>query len=108
MSHARTFKTTILMEDARCFECEIPVKVSYDFDPGYAGDRIDPPYGASVEITEITAYGPEFSGVPIPRRYFDDESLIAECFENETDEAEAAAEYRAEQRREDSMMDWLA
>jgi hypothetical protein len=98
-----TFKTTILMEDARCFECEIPVKITYSISAGYAGDRINPPEGASVEITAIEAYGPEFGGVPIPDRFLTDDGLIAECFDDDEAEYENAMERRAEQRRDDLM-----
>ena len=34
---------------------ELPVEIKYTIDPGFAGDRIDPPYDASVEIQSIEA-----------------------------------------------------
>ena len=34
---------------------EMPVEIKYTVDPGFAGDRVDPPYGPSVEIQSIEA-----------------------------------------------------
>jgi hypothetical protein len=33
------------------------VEFTYDVDPGYAGDRIEPPYPASVQNLKATIYG---------------------------------------------------
>jgi hypothetical protein len=102
---ARTFTTILCWQEGE-EDREACVKVSYDYSAGYAGDRIDPPEDASVEITAIERTDP---GEPIDfDRWQNDASLIEECFENEVDEREAAAEYRAEQRRDDLMMDWFA
>jgi hypothetical protein len=35
------------------------VELTYDVEPGYAGDRIDPPYPASVQNLKATIYGPK-------------------------------------------------
>ena len=34
---------------------ELPVEIKYTVEPGFVGDRIDPPYDASVEIQSIEA-----------------------------------------------------
>jgi hypothetical protein len=34
---------------------ELPLEIKYTVEPGFAGDRIDPPYDASVEIQSIEA-----------------------------------------------------
>ena len=34
---------------------ELPLEISYTVEPGFAGDRVDPPYGPSVEIQSIEA-----------------------------------------------------
>lgn len=34
---------------------EMPVEIQYTVEPGFAGDRVDPPYPASVEIQSIEA-----------------------------------------------------
>jgi hypothetical protein len=91
---ARTFTTILCWQEGE-EDREACVKVSYDYSAGYAG-----------EITAIERTDP---GEPIDfDRWQNDASLIEECFENEVDEREAAAEYRAEQRRDDLMMDWFA
>lgn len=34
---------------------ELPIEIKYTVEPGFAGDRIDPPYGPSVEIQSMEA-----------------------------------------------------
>lgn len=105
MSRERTFITILCWTEGE-EDREACAKVSYDYSAGYAGDRIDPPEGASVEITAIERTDP---GEPIDfARWQNDHGLIDECFDNEADEAEAAAEYRADAAAEYRMMDWLA
>lgn len=105
MSRERTFRTSLLWHDSRGGEVEAEVNVTYALHPGYAGDRFNPPEGADVEIIKIVTVDGE---TIVPDHFTESADLIAECFENEADEADAAAEYRAEQARDDRLMDWLA
>jgi hypothetical protein len=34
---------------------ELPIEIKYTVEPGFAGDRVDPPYGPSVEFQSIEA-----------------------------------------------------
>lgn len=98
----RTFKTSLIWHDSRGSECEAEVQVTYVGHKGFAGDLTDPPQGATVEITKIVDIANPSD--PIPDRFFEDEDLLQECFEDwESDEIEAA-EWR-EQSRRDRMME---
>lgn len=93
----RKFKTTLIWPIGLDEEVECEAMVSYVGRKGFAGDRIDPPEDASVEIIEIKAIDGE---TVIPDSFFEDDGLMAECFEDWRDDEIAAAEYRAEQRAE--------
>lgn len=99
---SRSFKTTLCWSDEHCDDNEVSVVVSYDTYAGYEGDRIDPPEDAHVEITDIV---PTLAGATIPDRFMTDDDLLAECMADWADDEIAAAEYRADQRRDDAMMD---
>lgn len=100
MTH--TFTTILCWQDGE-EDRDACAKATYDRYAGYAGDRTDPPQDASVEIIAIERTDP---GEPIDfNRWQNDESLIAECFEDWSDDQDAAAEYRAEQRADDRMME---
>lgn len=71
---------------------ERDVRVLYQYHKGYSGSCCEPAEPASVEIIEIT---PADQSITVPEDYFEDERLIAECFEDVAAEAEAAAEWRA-------------
>ena len=101
---SRSFKTTLCWSDEHCDVNEVSVVVSYDTYAGYRGDRIDPPEDSHVEITGIV---PGIPGTSIPDRFMTDDDLLAECMEDWTNDEIAAAEYRAEQRRDYAMMDRL-
>lgn len=88
-----TLSTILCWKDASGDDRETCAKVIYSVDPGYAGDQIDPPYDASVEISEIIVT----SGDPLDGRdWSDDDDLKRECMQDVEDDREAAAEYRAE------------
>jgi hypothetical protein len=100
---SRSFKTEIDLSKGLIggdeFIVEVPVE--YDRYAGFAGDRTDPPEGARVEICDIVTRG----GAPVSDRFYTDEELLAECMEDWIDDAIAAEEYCAEQRRDDEMME---
>jgi hypothetical protein len=48
-----------------CEAC-IEVEFTYDVDPGYAGDRIDPPYPASVDEVRVSIIGPHRQRLECP------------------------------------------
>lgn len=101
MSRERTFTTTLIWHDSRGGECEAEAKVTYAFHRDFAGDLTDPPEPDSVEILGIIdSYGDH-----VPDSFLDDEDLKAECFQDWLDDQAAAEEYRAEQRRDDLMME---
>jgi hypothetical protein len=48
-------------------EGSVMVEFTYDVDPGYPGDRIDPPEPASVENLRATIIGPKGQRVECPQ-----------------------------------------
>jgi hypothetical protein len=95
---SRTLKTTLMWHNSVGSEVECAVLVEYDVDPGYAGDRIDPPQEASVEIIGVTPVIPEYD---IPENAIDRDVLAEECMQDWSDDLIAAEEYKAEARAED-------
>ncbi|MFN3474049.1 MAG: hypothetical protein ACK4ZW_08395 [Blastomonas sp.] len=96
------FSTTLCWTDADGEEIEAAALVLYSATPGYPATRIDPAFDGEVEIISITPKDPT---VIVPSHFDDDEALIAECWADVEAEAAAAAEYRAEARRDDLMME---
>lgn len=101
MSHK--FKTSIRWHDSRGGEVESDVIVIYERRKGYAGDRIDPPEDASVEIISVNHAPPDPEAPTIPVSFLEDDALVAECFEHWADDDARGEEYRAEQRADDLM-----
>jgi len=93
-----TFKTTVLLNDG---DIEVPVRVVYSRYAGFRGSMEQPPEDASVEIVSITETDP---AILLPAHYEADDNLIAECMQDWADEAEDAAEWRAQCRRDDALM----
>ena len=91
-----SFSTSITIED-ELGETDYDVRVLYDRYSGFAGDRIDPPEDASVEIIEIT---PADKSITVPEHFYEDDALIAECMEDWAIEVADAEEYRAEAARD--------
>ncbi|MET0439167.1 MAG: hypothetical protein ABW043_16910 [Devosia sp.] len=94
---SRTLKTTLMWHDSTGSEVECDVVVEYDTYAGYAGDRIDPPEPAHVEICGVS---PVDRTVTIPDYAIDHELLADECMEDWHDDQIAGEEYRAEMRAE--------
>lgn len=94
------FKTMLSWHDGAGNECEAEVTVHYDRHKAFAGDLTDPPEAASVEITAITGM---HSGVP--GLFYEDDSLLEACMQDWAEDIAAAAEYRADQRRDDAMLE---
>lgn len=94
-----TFTTSIVI-DNELGENEYDVRVLYQYDKGYAGSYYQPPEPASIEILEIT---PADKSITVSDSFYEDEALIAECFADAAAEAEEAAEWRAQSRRDQLM-----
>ncbi len=103
MNRERTLETILCWVDVAGEDREACAKVTYTVDPGFVGDRTDPPYPASAEITDVVIT----SGDPLDDRdWSDDAELQAECLTDaaewdeaeRADAAEARAEYLAEER----------
>jgi phage tail protein X len=95
--------TTILCWQEDGEDREACAKVIYTAHKGYAATLVDPSEPASIEIDSIVRTDP---GDPIDfARWQYDEELLAECMEDWIDDAIAAEEYRADQRRDDEMME---
>lgn len=98
-----TLKTIIVWEDAETgAEQEADVTVTYTVHRGFAGSYYQPPEPASVEITDILQHG---FGPNVPERFFEDDDLLAECWQDYVEDQEAAAEQRAESIREERMLE---
>ena len=100
MATRGTFATSLCWEDANGDEIEADVRVLYSRDKGFAGDHIDPPEPASIEIISITPADPT---VIVPTRFETDDDLIAECMADWAAEEIEAAEWRAQSRRDQLM-----
>jgi len=50
---------------------EVELVISYGVEPGFAGDRIDPPYPASVEVQKVEVKLPKGGYQPAPEWLFD-------------------------------------
>ena len=113
MNETRTLAIPLLFQLAGCGEQEAEVTVTYYATPGDAGDRDCPPSDASVEVETITlpnGKGGTFDMSWLLDAGFYSEAEIADlCMQDWIDAAEderdRAAEYRAEQRRDDAMME---
>lgn len=98
----RTFTTTLIWHDSTGNECEAAVRVTYVGRKGFAGDQVDPPEPASVDIVSIVSTADPRD--QIPDRLREDDALIDECFEHWTNDEIEAAESR-EQSRRDALME---
>jgi hypothetical protein len=96
-----SFTTTLVWEDG-ADEIEADVRVVYSRYAGYRGSLTEPPEDASVEIISITPKDPT---ITIPARFDDDDDLIAECMADWDAEEADAAEWRAQARRDDLLME---
>lgn len=92
----RTFEIDHYWHDSVGGECSGKLVVTYTVHKGFAGDRNDPPEPASIEFDVST---------DAPERTIDRELVELECWEHAASEAAAAEEYRADQRRDDLMME---
>ena len=97
----RTFKTALIWHDSRGTECTADVRVTYVGRKGYAATLEQPGEDASIEIIKIV----DSYGDGVPDRFLEDGDLMVECFEDWRDDELAALEYRAEQMREDRLME---
>ena len=96
-----TFNTTLVWQDG-ANEIEADVRVTYSRYAGYRGSLTEPAEDASVEIVSIIPKDPT---ITIPSRFDDDDDLLAECMTDWEAEREEAAEWRAQCRRDDLLME---
>lgn len=112
---ARTMKTTLLFQLAGCGEHEAEVVVTYYGTPGDAGDRDCPPSDPTVEIETVVIPDGKGKGGTFDISWLLDAGFYSEaeiadlCMQDWIDadecERDRAAEYRADQRRDDAMME---
>lgn len=107
-------KTTLLLSVATGSEKELAIEVHYEGTAGYAASHDEPGCDDTVEVVAVLLDGGEkvsiASGTNVLTLLFDDDvDLIAECLadwcERREDERSAAAEYQADARRDDAMME---
>lgn len=97
MSDRAWLSTSITLED----DTEVDVRVLYQRYKGYRGNYYQPSEPASVEIIKIVCADPE---IGIPDHFGDNEELKAECMADWEVDAEDAAEWRAQCRRDALLM----
>ena len=94
---------------------ELPVEIKYTVEPGFAGDRVDPPYGPSVEIQSIEAvietwrFGKKLTERKAVTGWLasvieNDPDLNADLLSEAGEEDEYRADEAADMRREDARM----
>ena len=89
-------------------EHEVNTRVSFWFTPAWPESRDDPGSGAFVEIDSIQLFEKgEYHALPrwVVDAVREDEELIAQCLMEIQDDGDRAAEYRADQMRDDRMME---
>ena len=96
-----TFNTELRWHDSRGGEIEASVRVLYSFTRGYPATLEEPGEEPSYEIITIT---PADSLLMVPDRFYEDAELITECAEHWAGEEDAAAEWRAQARRDGLLM----
>lgn len=97
-----TLSTILCWTDKAGEDRETCAVVEYTTYAGFCGSMEQPPEDASVEIQTVTVT----SGHPLDDRdWTDDDELRAECMQDWIDDCEAAAEYRADARRADAIME---
>lgn len=95
------FTTTLSWMDGED-EIETDVRVVYSRYAGYRGSFYEPEEAASVEIISLTPSDPT---IRIPDRFDTDDDLLAECMEDWRAEIDDAREWRAQERRDDLLME---
>jgi len=114
MAQPRTFDTSVRLSISDGDEHEFALRLKYNFARGYADTRDEPGCDDSVEIVGIRLLSldgtKEFDVPPWMQALIDAEksltaSLIAEARANDAAAADEAAERRAEDDRNDRMME---
>lgn len=101
MSRGR-FWTTLMWHNSRGGEVEAKVRVLYSALEGCPPSFDDPGSDGELEILSIE---PEDRETIIPEHFLTSEELIAECWDDWQAERENAAEWRAQCRRDDLLME---
>lgn len=100
MSRERTFTTMHMWHDSVGSECECEVEVTYTFHRGCEATLVDPGEPDSVEVVSVTPIVSDYEPGEI-----DLEAFADECMAEYADMLADAADYRAEQRRDDLLME---
>lgn len=95
------FTTTLTWEEGDD-EIEASVRVLYSFTAGYPDTMEEPGCDAEIEIISITPADPTLR---IPERFETDLDLLTECNADWIAMQEEAAEWRAQSRRDDLLME---
>lgn len=104
---AHKLKTTVLIEIEGA-QIERNCVIEYARHKGYAGDRTDPPEADSVEVVGLEIAGDDgrlHDAYWLIGALTDDDDIQAMLLADWAEDDVAAAEYRAECRRDDAMMD---
>lgn len=86
---------------------EIELIISYRVEPGFAGDRVDPPYPASVEIQKVDVKLPKGGVEAAPGWLFDliaEDDGLCEDMLNDADDGEPDWDAIRDMRRDDALM----
>ncbi|MBB5709296.1 hypothetical protein [Sphingomonas xinjiangensis] len=97
-----SFTTELCWEDADGNEVEASVRVLYSRHNAYPETLEDIGCEAAVEIISITPADPT---IRVPERFETDDDLMAECMADWAAEKIDAAEWRAQCRRDDLLME---
>lgn len=85
---------------------EVELVISYGVEPGFAGDRVDPPYPASVEVQKVEVKLPKGGVEAAPEWLFDlitaDEGLCEDML-NDADDGEPDWGAIRDMRRDDAL-----
>lgn len=96
--------STILCWQEAGEDREACASVVYEVHKGCRETMEQPGEPDAVEIISVT--GTEPNGTPIPASMVEDEDLLEECYQDYLDDIEAAADARADARRDEMMEKW--
>jgi hypothetical protein len=69
--------------------CGVQLECEYDYERGFAGSRIDPPYAASAQVSSVKVGGVECIDLFDDRQYAAIQALVLEAHGDEHEAAEA-------------------
>lgn len=85
---------------------EVELVISYGVEPGFSGDRIDPPYPASVEVQKVEVKLPKGGFEAAPEWLFDliaDDDGLCDDMMNDADDGAPDWDAIRDMRRDDAI-----